>query len=141
MAIEDLADPLFAAVKSHVAANWTLSAVAWPNEPFDRQEAGWLSVEIAGTVYGQASIGAETQADNRFDEDGTLWGHVFVKTGSGMSACRAAAKAFADLFRGQRLLADSVEFLDAEIGMGEPGDDNGNWFRISVAVGWRQIDA
>lgn len=134
---------VYDAIKAYLQAQWSTSPIAWENETFNKPEppAPWVMVEIAGDVYAQMSIGADEQADNRWDEEGVLLLHVFVPTGTGASAARGHAKALADLFRGATLLSDSLEFMDASIGMGQPGDDDGMWWRISVSIDWRRMDA
>lgn len=138
---------VFDAIRSFLTEHWTTTPIAWENETppatVDAQGAAiaWVLVEMTGTLYGQMSIGASLQADNRWDEEGQLWLHVFVPKGTGGSLVRQHAKALADLFRGTRLVNDSIEFRDASIGMGEPGDEQGKWFRVSCNIEWRRMEA
>jgi hypothetical protein len=101
----------------------------------------FVAVEMTGTLYGQESIGASHQADNRWDEEGVLWLHVNVPMGTGGLTARTYAKQLADLFRGLLLLNDSLEFKDAFIGRGQPGHEDGAYFRVSVFINWRRMDA
>lgn len=138
-------DTVYDAIRAHLAARWAATPVAFENEAFvrpvvDGTPQPFVVLEITGTAYGQQSIGARTQAENRWDEEGQLWLHVFVATGSGGSTVRRYAKQLADLFRGTTLLADTLEFGDASIGMGEPGDEEGAYFRVSVSLDWRRIE-
>lgn len=136
-------DAVYDAVRGYLASNWSETPIAWENEAFTRPEpmAPWLAVEIAGSLYSQESIGADTQAANRWDEAGTLFLHVFVPAGTGSSTARRHCKTLADLFRGARLIGDALEFMDASIGLGEPGDEEGTTYRISVSVDWRHEGA
>lgn len=138
-------DPVFEAIKAHLTANWDASdcPIAWPNEGFVQSATPtqFLAVEITSTSYDQQSIGEADQADNRWDEDGRLWVHVMVKRGSGASGARGAGRAIANLFRGTTLLAGQLEFMEASIGLGQPGDEQGNYYRVSVDVEWRYWDA
>ncbi len=135
-------DIVYQAVKNFVTSTWTECPVYWENENYDPAEQSvWMAVEISGTSYAQESIGAENQGDNRYDEDGILWIHVFVPSGTGSLDARRVAKAAADLFRGARLLGDDLEFMDASIGLGDQGDDEGTTFRISVSIDWRHFEA
>lgn len=141
-------DVVYDAIRGYLDPNkggtWTETPIAWENEDFTKPEppVRWVMVEISGTVYGQQSIGADEQRDNRWDEEGTLWLHVFEEVGKGSSAARRVAKALADKFRGARLLSDeSLEFGDAAIGSGERSDDDGNWWRVSVSIDWRRMEA
>lgn len=139
---------VFDAIKTYLTDNWLTSPAQWENEtPIDTNSpttglpAPWVMVEMTGTLYGQVSIGAATQATNRWDEEGQLWLHVFVPTGTGGHTARLHAKQLADLFRGTTLSGGSLDFGDARIGMGEAGDEDGAWFRISVSIDWRYIEA
>ena len=139
---------VFDAIKDYLITNFTTTPLQFENEPaIDTNDpatglpAPWVQVEMTGTLYGQVSIGAATQATNRWDEEGQLWLHVFVPTGTGGHTARLHAKSLADLFRGTTLSGGSLEFMDAQIGMGEPGDEDGAWFRISLVVDWRYIEA
>lgn len=136
-------DVVYEAVRAFLTAGWTAAPIAWENEHFDKPNppAPWLAVELSGTVYAQQSIGAGPQEENRWDEDGVLWLHVFVPAGTGSSTARGYAKALADIFRGALLIDETLEFMDASIGMGEAGDNNGNWWRVSVSIDWRRMEA
>lgn len=129
-------------------AAWTATGLQYDNEPpiTKADNTGkpipWIMIEMTGTLYEQESIGANTQAENRWDEEGQLFGHVFVPSGKGSLVARQFAKQFVDLFRGVRLLPDqTLEFMSASIGMGAIGDDNGAWFRISTDIHWRRMEA
>lgn len=143
MAISDFSDEVYAAIKAYLIANWNHAPFAWPNEPFEvgSDGAGFVAVEVLGTMYGQQSIGAEEQADNRWDEEGQLLLHVSVQRGRGFSQSRGAGKSLANLFRGTRLLSDRLEFMDAQIGPGQGGDDDGIYHVTTVAIDWRLMEA
>lgn len=101
----------------------------------------WIDMALSGVLYGQQSIGASDQADNRWDETGNLWLSVYVKTGTGGSRARQLAKLLADIFRGLTLLSGSLEFMDAFIGRGGPAEEEGNWFELPVIIEYRRMDA
>lgn len=139
---------VYDAVRSYFDENWTTTAARHENDgkaPLPTDENGgalpYVLMEMSGTLYAQMSIGASDQADNRWDEEGLLWFHVYVPAGTGSSLARQYAKQIADLFRGTTLLADSLEFLDAQLGMGEPGDEAGTYWRLSVSIEWRRMEA
>ncbi|MEI9995096.1 MAG: phage tail terminator-like protein [Rhizomicrobium sp.] len=117
--------------------------IRYENEPFVKPEPPkpWVAVSLSGIVYGQASIGAHEQADNRWDEAGQLWLPVFVPSGSGSSRARQLAKQLANLFRGLTLLDGSLEFMDAFIGTGAPSEEKGSWYELPVSIEWRRIEA
>jgi hypothetical protein len=135
-------EEVYDAIKAFLTASWTDCPIAWPNDPFTPPPSSpWVAFEMTSNLYGQQSIGASLQADNRWDEEGKIWLHVFVPAGAGEGPARGRAKALAALFRGKTLLNGALEFLDATIGMGEPGDDDGNTYRVSTDIDWRRMDA
>lgn len=101
----------------------------------------WIGVAMSGVLYGQQSLGMSRQADNRWDEEGSLWLPVFVASGTGSSRARQLAKQLADIFRGLTLLADSLEFGDAYINEGKRSEEDGNWFEIPLGIEWRRMGA
>lgn len=118
--------------------------VRWENDKFSppAPTEHWISVHFTGDLYGQQTIGARTQEENRWDEEGTLVVYIMAPQGVGSREARRLAKAMADLFRGQQLGADEeLEFMDAFIGEGEktPDEENGNWWRLRLAIDWRRI--
>jgi hypothetical protein len=145
------ADAVYSAIVAYLAANTASLAdpvtgdipyIRYENDPLAPPDTKpWVAVALTGQLYSQQSIGAATQADNRWDERGHLWLPVFVQTGSGAVRARQLAKQLADLFRGQRLVNDTLEFMDAFIDEGAPAQEDGNWFRIPVAIEWRRFEA
>jgi hypothetical protein len=146
------ADAVYDAIKTYLTANQssltdpdTSDAVTirFENESFDlpNPPKPFVSVALTSSVYGQQTIGASLQAQNRWDERGHLWLAVFAQTGSGVSRARHLAKQLADLFRGTTLLSGSLEFMDSFIGEGEPGAEDGNWYKLPLAIEWRRMDA
>lgn len=137
-----------AAIEAYLAANWTATPLAFENKnqfengnpipPAD--EIAWVEMELTGTRYGQVSIGAITQAGNRWDEEGMLLLNVLVPGGTGSATARTHAKSLADLFRGVTLLSGQLEFMDAFIGKGEPSQREGNWYQIPVDIEWRRVE-
>jgi uncharacterized protein DUF4128 len=148
------ADAVYDAIKAHLetAANVAVLADAatgvvppfrFENEAFTKPDAApWIAVAMTGVLYGQQSIGAHTQAGNRWDETGHVWLSVFVPTGTGGSRARQMAKMLADIFRGlNTLLSGNLEFMDSFIGEGEPAEDEGNWYMLPLAIEWRRVEA
>ena len=113
--------------------------IHWPNEPFTEPDVAaipvplWLMVEISANLSAPIEIGGGV-----WQEDGSLWVHAFAPTGTGSLELRQLAKAVANTFRG--LPPGPVVYTGAEIGMGEPGDENGNWYRISTRIEYRYQD-
>ncbi|MDR3474434.1 MAG: phage tail terminator-like protein [Devosia sp.] len=134
-------DAVYSAVQAFLTDNWTATPLVFENgsgEPPiapDGSLIPWVEVEVAGNAYSQISIGAGSPADNRWREEGQVWFHVFVKTGAGSLLARQLATALTGLFRGAQLDPD-IEFGDMSVGLGEPGDDDGNYWRLSVSIDW-----
>jgi Bacteriophage related domain of unknown function len=129
-----------------VAGQWdtSLAPLVYENES-DGAPSGalksWVQVVLDTHLYGQVSIGAGAPGENRWDEDGTLWFHVFTPKGSKSREARRIAKALANMFRGHLLLDDALEFGDADMGAGDPGKENGKYYLLSVSLDWRRTDA
>jgi hypothetical protein len=137
-------DPVTDAIEAYVKNAFDAYPICWENDNTFRQPeppAPWVKFEIAGTLYAQETIGAGDQADNRWDEEGTIWWHVMVPAGTRGSRARGIAKTLANLFRGKTLLSGSLEFLEAQVGTGEPGNETGSYWRVSVSIDWRRMDA
>lgn len=129
------------AIKAYLQSNWTTTPIRFENDPVDSLPEAFVDIEMTGTLYGQESIGASHQEDNRWDEEGVLWVHVLVKINTGGSTVRTYAKSLADLFRGLLLMNDSLEFRDAFIGRGQTGHEAGMYYRVSVYINWRRMEA
>lgn len=105
------------------------TTIAWPNEPFDLPEplAPYLVAEISGDMSEPIELGS----GGTWQEDGTVWVHVMVPVGEGITAGLALRKTIANLFRG--VIAGGIVYRSAQM---DPGgtDDEGNWFRLSLGV-------
>ena len=127
--------------RSRIEAAALVSAerVSWPNEAFDLPDHTaspaplWLALETSGNLSAPVEIGGGV-----WQEDGAIWVHCFAPTGTGVLDLRQLAKSVANTFRD--LPPAPVIYTGAEIGMGEPGDENGNWYRISVRIEYRYQD-
>ncbi len=134
-------DAVYSAVQAFLTDNWTTTPLVFENasgEPPTAPDGSlipWVEGEVAGNAYCQVSIGAGSPADDRWREEGQLWLHVFVKTGTGSLLARQLATALTLLFRGAQLDPD-IEFRDMSVGLGEPGDEDGNFWRLSVSIDW-----
>lgn len=129
----------FDAIKNRIADVWqNQTPVAYENDSFPTPDdpALFLYVEIFGTSYEQASIGADPQAQNKWRELGLLLVHVMVPNGTGTFQARTYAKQVAAMFRGKEI--SGVEFRDMSIGASEPGDEDGNYYRMTVRVDWQR---
>ncbi|NEV75468.1 hypothetical protein DYI24_00030 [Rhodopseudomonas sp. BR0C11] len=140
-------DDVYDAIKEHLDNNWdsTLASIYFENdykndEPDDAPDV-WVLVVLDTNLYAQQSIGGgDDAADNRWDEDGTLWFHVFVPRGIGSRESRRIAKALANLFRGVKLLDGELEFLDADLGS-RAARGTANVYATAVSIDWRRPEA
>ena len=113
--------------------------ISWPNEAFDLPDPTadpaplWMAVTASGNLSTPIELGGGV-----WQEDGAIWVHCFTPTGTGELALRQLAKAVATTFRD--LPSGPVVYTGAEIGMGEPGDENGSWYRLSVRIEYRYQD-
>jgi hypothetical protein len=99
--------------------------------------SAWVLVMLVSSFYGQETIGGGDGAgDNRWDEEGTLWFHVFTPRNTGAVAARRIAKGLVRMFRGLTLLEDRLEFLAADMAAGDPGAENGNYYLMSASIAW-----
>lgn len=148
------ADAVYDAIKAYLQTPATVAGLAdsvtglvppfrFENENFTKPDppAPWIAVALTGVLYGQESLGATLQADNRWDESGHLWMPIFVEKGTGSSRSRQLAKMLADLFRGLTLINGSLEFRDAFIGEGGLAVEEGNWFKLPLVIEWRRVEA
>lgn len=147
-------DAVYDAIKAHLEVPANVAVLADPatgivpsfrfeNEPFEKPDppAPWMAVALTGVLYGQQSIGASRQADNRWDETGHLWIPVFAPVNTGSSRARQLAKQIANIFRGLTLVDGTLEFRDAFIGEGSPAPEEGNYYELPVVIEWRRVEA
>tara|TARA_R110000868_G_scaffold361938_3_gene623959 strand:- start:1231 stop:1653 length:423 start_codon:yes stop_codon:yes gene_type:complete len=129
------------AVTDYLAANWTLSELVYQNTTTEPPVASdgvlrpWVYVEVSYNSTDQWSIGETDRTDNRWREDGQVFFHVFTPAGAGLSVADQYADAVIELFKGIQLSPD-IEFRDISSDIGGPGDENGNYYRVSISVEW-----
>lgn len=130
-----------AAVTAYLAANWTASPLILQNretEPPVQPDGTlrpWVYMQLGFNSFDQWSIGIEPRADNRWREEGIIMFHVMTPIGEGLAASDTNADALIELFRGLQLSPD-IEFRDITSDIGGPGDNDGNYYRVSIAVDW-----
>lgn len=129
----------FEAIEDHLRSVWNASPLVFENETATPPagDARWVFVEVYGTVFDQASIGAETREGNLWREEGMLWLHVMMPVWSGTRQGRRDAYALANLFTGRDI--GGLIFGSAAIGAGEKVETDGNYARMSVSIEW-QLD-
>jgi hypothetical protein len=129
----------FQGVETYLRTNWTTTALVFENEDEpDPLPDYFVYVEIVGTFYMQASIGASPTSTNLWREGGVIFLHVMARNNIGSLKARTYAKQLADLFRGNE--EAGVRPRDMSIGAGDPGRDFPNYFAMSVTIGWERDD-
>jgi hypothetical protein len=128
----------FTTIREYLEAQWTTTPLAWDNETFRQPNpanpAAFVLVQITGGLYEQMTIGAETRAANRWQEEGELLLSVMVPMGTGSLAARQIADGLFALFQGLQL--DDIEFRDASIGLGVVAEDRGTWWVLPLRINW-----
>ena len=138
---------IYDAIRAHLEANWTATPLVFENEDYSAlgSHSHFAIVEIAGSYFGRESIGTGDPDQDRFDEEGELWVHLMMRANVGTRVARGHLTNLADIFRGLKLMSDRLEFLDARVGFGESvsqsSGNDGGWFRLSMTIDWRLIDA
>lgn len=120
-------------------------AFAWPNESFTMPPAPgsgpisnelpymWAAVEMTGFTLAPIEVGA-----GAWQETGTLYVHIMTPTGWGTDAARTLGKTVANTFRG--LPGAPIVYMRASIGDSAAEDEDGAWWRLTVAIDWRYQD-
>lgn len=128
----------FVVVRDTLSASWSATPVHYENDGSSTPEppAHFIFVEVVGDLLGQQSIGAGSRDENLWRETGTLYLHVMAPNGEGSLTARQHGRDVANLFRGRDI--DTVTFGNASLGAGEPGDDDGNYWRFTVTIDWQR---
>ncbi|MDW7555381.1 hypothetical protein D9623_33620 (plasmid) [Azospirillum brasilense] len=123
---------VYDAIRAKVEADWSGTPVSWPNEAFDPPPGDhWIALEFEGRLWSQESIGGGDPAEERWDENGSIWVHSIAPIGVGERTQRLNATNFINMFRGTEIGA--IEFQDCEIAAGG-ADDDGAWWRITGRI-------
>ena len=126
-------------IEQRLTDQWSATPVVFENRswPLADAPAAFVYVEVFGDYFDQESIGGgEGLSANLWREGGQLLMHVMVPNDTGTSAARGFAKQLVDLFRGQDI--DGVVFRNAAIGAGDPGKEDGNYYRMTASVTWQR---
>jgi len=126
----------FDAFKDYLDGEWTGAPLVYENDlaTLPDSPAAWVLVEVFGSFYAQETFGAP--GDNLWREGGQTDFHVMTPRDTGSRAGRIIASQLASLFREQG--PSGIRIIDMSIGAGEPGDGDGNYFRMSLTVNWQR---
>ena len=125
-------DTSFTPVETFLRANWLTTPLVFENERFPppASKTPFVHVEMACNLWDQKTIGSGDPAKERWDEEGTIWLHVMVPTGSGSTQARQWARQLLTLFKG-RTLATNLTFRRASI---SDGQERGGYWSITATV-------
>lgn len=127
-------DAVFSAVRDLITAQWSTTEVVWPNEGgVSDASLPWIYVDVSGNLLDPMELGG-----GAWIERGLVFCSVFVPVGTGTLEQRAIAKAMSDLFRNAR--DGPVVFRSHNLGQGEPGDDDGMYWRLTLTVEYSYED-
>ena len=120
---------VWADVRALVEAAGLGVPVGWPNEEFENpDEDPWLWVEVVGGGGGPMEIGRHPWRL----VTGSVQAFVHVLTGTGVMQAAEIAERVTNVFHG--LGPRAVIYGASNIGPGEAGDKDGNWFRLPVTI-------
>jgi len=134
-----------AAIRSRLETNWLTTRISFQNEtpaqpwpPVDGDSVlqPWVHLEVAGLGSRLWTFGTVGQRGWRYD--GMIYVHVFVPVGSGLAQAQQYAVTIGELFRAAKFYDDGlgsyVRTLNPQVDGGATSDDDGNWFRVTLAV-------
>lgn len=126
----------FASLEDYIRSYWQATPVVFENEgfPLSDEPSAFVFVEIFGDFLSQESFG--TPGDNLWRETGEIRGHILVPNGTGSRQARQLASEFVGLF--QEIEVEGVRFRDMSVGAGDPGEGDGNYWRMTTSVSWER---
>jgi hypothetical protein len=124
----------FTALEDYLRAEWTATPIVFENEtsPIADDPAAFVFVEIFGDYLAQETFGAP--GENLWREEGEIRAHVLVPNGTGTRVARGYASDLADFFK--EVEVSGIHFRQMSIGAGEPGRDDGNYYRMTLSIDW-----
>jgi hypothetical protein len=107
--------------------------VAWPNEAFTTPEppAPWLAVEASASTDDPIEL-----TGGMWQEDGLVWLHVMIPSGSGIDAGLTIRKSLANAFRSVTDAAVGLIYQGANFDPSGPGTDDGMYQRLTAMVSY-----
>lgn len=126
---------VFTAVKTLLEAQFADAPLVWPNEGVTPDSsAPWVYVDASSFRLFRIELGV-----GAMEERGLVWCHIYVPVGTGTETARTLGKALSNIFRSYT--RDSpVSFGEQALGAGEPGDDDGMFWRQTLTVNYSYQD-
>lgn len=134
-----------AAIRQRLVDNWATTRITfqnelpddpWPPVGGDGWPAPFVNLEIVTTHsehYTQGRTGV-------WLTEGFIYVHVFVPTNSGDALATEYANTIGEIFRGEVFYNSGdgcyVRTWAPRVGAGESGDDEGNYFRVTMSCGF-----
>ncbi|MDO1582429.1 hypothetical protein [Rhizobium oryzicola] len=129
----------YSAIHDYLATQWAArTPLVFENEQFELPDtpAYYVQVEIFGDFFDQASIGGGQPVANLWREEGQILAHVMCPRWEGTLQGRTYGRLLCDLFRGQEF--SGIRFRRISLGASEPGDEDGNYFRMTASIDWQR---
>lgn len=137
-----------AAIRARLEANWTTTRITYENEvpdaPWPPVDADpdfpallpWVHLEVAALQTRQR--GAGVPGSQIWVTDGFIYVHVFVPANSAIETADQYAVTIGEIFRAKVFYNAGdgcyVRTWAPNVGRGEPGSDDGAYFRVSLSV-------
>jgi hypothetical protein len=126
---------VLAAVRSRLEAAWDDHPIHWPNEAFaPPEDSPWVALEVMPN--GASSTAHNSAGKRAAQDDGLIWVHVYVPTGTGEETARGIAEAIGAVFRGAVFSGTGCRIAcgaPTHGGAGD-GDDEGLWHYCAMSV-------
>lgn len=135
------------AIRDRLVANWTTTPISFQNEPFEPpvdpnsgNPAPWVALEVIGNESELRAAG--TPGDHVWIYRGHILAHVYVPVNDGIALAQQYAVTIGEIFRaasfyndGQgNILRTGIDPAPRTDGGGS-GDDEGNWYRVTMTCG------
>lgn len=123
-------DAPFTAVRELLEAEWSGAPLVFPNEGLEVSDSSmpWIYLDMSGNDMAALELGPTAA----YAERGIIWCHIQCPVGTGTLEIRAIAKQLSNLFRQADI--PGMTFGRQSLGAGEPGDDDGLYWRQSFSV-------
>jgi hypothetical protein len=134
-----------AAIRQRLVDNWATTRVTfqneapadpWPPKDSDGFPTAFVNLEIS--TLDSAMRGAGTPGSQVWVTHGFVYAHVIVPSGEGDGAATAFAAQIGEIFRGKVFYNNGdgcyVRTWAPRVDGGGSGDDDGNWFRVTMSV-------